>query len=165
MVFVVIITFIEMLSNLIKYLLKNLNLDLTDSQVNLLQDIAKNKFVTYLFIGGFAASIDVSIFIFLHELIEIKSLISHSISVPISAIFSFSANAFFNFKKSDLLFYRFISFSIVIGIGYLLGILIIFLIDNVLQLGGTIGKLVSLPFVVTLQFYLNSKITFRDKDG
>ena len=165
MVFVVIITFIEMLSNLIKYLLKNLNLDLTDSQVNLLHDIAKNKFVTYLFIGGFAASIDVGIFIFLHELIEIKSLISHSISVPISAIFSFSANAYFNFKKSDLLFYRFISFSIVIGIGYLLGILIIFIIDNVLQLGGTIGKLVSLPFVVTLQFYLNSKITFKDKNG
>ncbi len=154
-----------MFSNLIKYLLKNLNLDLTNSQINLLQDIAKNKFLTYLFIGGFAASIDVGIFIFLHELIEIKSLISHSISVPISAIFSFSANAYFNFKKSDLLFYRFISFSIVIGTGYLLGILIIFLIDNVLQLGGTIGKLVSLPFVVTLQFYLNSKITFRDKDG
>ena len=154
-----------MFSNLIKYLLKSLNLDLTDSQVNLLQDIAKNKFVTYLFIGGFAASIDVGIFIFLHELMEIKSLISHSISVPISAIFSFSANAYFNFKKSDLLFYRFISFSIVIGTGYLLGILIIFFIDNVLQLGGTIGKLVSLPFVVTLQFYLNSKITFKDKNG
>ena len=165
MVFVVIITFIEMLSNLIKYLLKNLNLDLTDSQVNLLLDIAKNKFVTYLFIGGFAASIDVGIFIFLHEFINIKSLISHSVSVPISAIFSFSANAYLNFKKSDLLFYRFVSFSTVIGIGYLLGILIIFIIDNVLQLGGTIGKLVSLPFVVTLQFYLNSKITFRDKDG
>jgi putative flippase GtrA len=154
-----------MFSNLIKYLLKNLNLDLTDSQVNLLQDIAKNKFITYLFIGGFAASIDVGIFIFLHELIDVKSLISHSISVPISAIFSFSANAYFNFKKSDLLFYRFISFSIVIGIGYLLGILIIFFIDDVLQLGGTIGKLVSLPFVVTLQFYLNSKINFKDKNG
>jgi len=154
-----------MFSNLIKYLLKNLNLDLTNSQVNLLRNIAKNKFLTYLFIGGFAASIDVGIFIFLHELIGIKSLISHSISVPISAIFSFSANAFFNFKKSDLLFYRFISFSTVIGTGYLLGILIIFFIDNVLQLGGTIGKLVSLPFVVTLQFYLNSKITFKDTNG
>ena len=69
-----------MFSNLIKYLLKSLNLDLTDSQVNLLQGIAKNKFVTYLFIGGFAASIDVGIFIFLHELINIKPLISHSIS-------------------------------------------------------------------------------------
>ena len=120
-----------MFSNLIKYLLKNLNLDLTDSQVNLLQDIAKNKFITYLFIGGFAASIDVGIFIFLHELIEIKSLISHSISVPISAIFSFSANAYFNFKKSDLLFYRFVSFSTVIAIGYLLGILIIFTIEYI----------------------------------
>ena len=102
------------------------------------------------------------IFLFLHELIGIKPLICHSVSVPIAAIFSFSANAYLNFKKRDLLLPRFVSFSMVIGTGYLLGVLIIFVTNNVLQLGGTIGKLVSLPFVVTLQFYLNSRITFRD---
>jgi len=154
-----------MFSNLIKYLLKILDLNLKDSQVSLLQDIDQNKFVGYIFIGGFAVSIDVGVFLFLHELIGIKALISHSVSVPTSAIFSFSANAFLNFKKTDLLFYRFVSFSIVIGMGYLLGVLIIFITDNVLQLGGTIGKLGSLPFVATLQFYLNSTITFMDKDG
>ena len=154
-----------MFSNLIKYLLKILDLNLKDSQISFLQDIDQNKFVAYLVIGGLAASIDVGIFLFLHELIGIKPLICHSVSVPIAAIFSFSVNAHLNFKKSDLLFYRFISFSIVVGIGYLLGVLIIFFVDNVLQLGGTYGKLASLPFVVMLQFYLNSKITFRDKDG
>ena len=154
-----------MFSNLTKYLLKNLDLNLTDSQVILLQDIAQNKFVAYIFIGAFAMTIDVGIFLFLHELIGIKALICHSVSVPTSAIFSFLANASLNFKKTDLLLYRFISFSTVIGIGYLLGLLFIFIIDNVLQFGGTIGKLVSLPFVVTLQFYLNSRITFKDKDG
>ena len=154
-----------MFSNLIKYLLKILGLNLKDSQVSLLQNIDQNKFVAYLFIGGFAVSIDVGAFLFLHELIGIKALISHSVSVPTSAIFSFLANAYLNFKKTDFLFYRFGSFAIVIGMGYLLGVLIIFIIDNVLQLGGTIGKLVSLPFVVLLQFYLNSKITFRSTDG
>ena len=120
-----------MFSNLIKYLLKILDLNLKDSQVSLLQDIDQNKFVGYIFIGGFAVSIDVGVFLFLHELIGIKALISHSVSVPTSAIFSFSANAFLNFKKTDLLFYRFVSFSIVIGMGYLLGVLIIFITDNV----------------------------------
>ena len=154
-----------MFYDLIKYLLKILDLNLKDSQASLLQDIDQNKFVVYLFIGGFAVSIDVGTFLSLHELIGIKALISHSISVSISAIFSFLANAYLNFKKTDFLFYRLGSFSIVIGMGYLLGVLIIFIIDNVLQFGGTIGKLASLPFVVLLQFYLNSKITFRATDG
>ena len=151
-----------MFSNLIKSFFKNADLDLTNAQVGLLQGITENKFLFYILIGAFAASLDVGIFVFLHEWIGIKPLICHSISVPIAAIFSFSVNAYLNFKKTDLLFSRFFSFSTVIGIGYLLGLLIIFVIDNVLQFGGTIGKLASLPFVVTLQFYLNSKITFKD---
>ena len=152
----------EMFSYLTKFFLKNTGLDLTDSQKNILLGIAENRLLAYLFIGAFASSLDVGIFIFLSEWIGIKPLICHSISVPISAIFSFSCNAYLNFKKTDLLLSRFFSFSAVIGSGYLLGLLIIFVIDNVLQLGGTIGKLTSLPFVVALQFYLNSKITFKD---
>ena len=152
----------EMFSYLTKFFLKNTGLDLTDSQKNILLGIAENRLLAYLFIGAFASSLDVGIFIFLSEWIGITPLICHSISVPISAIFSFSCNAYLNFKKTDLLLSRFFSFSTIIGSGYLLGLLIIFVIDNVLQLGGTIGKLTSLPFVVALQFYLNSKITFKD---
>ena len=151
-----------MFSNLIKNLLKTLDLNKKYSRAGLLQGIDQKKFVTYIIIGGFATSLDVGIFLFLHELIVIKALICHSISVPTAAIVSFSLNAYLNFKKTDLLFRRFISFSTIIGIGYLLGVLFIFVIDDVLHLGGTIGKLVSLPFVVTVQFYLNSKITFKD---
>ena len=152
----------EMFSYLTKFFLKNTGLDLTDSQENILLGIAENRLLAYLFIGAFASSLDVGIFIFLSEWIGIKPLICHSISVPISAIFSFSCNAYLNFKKTDFLLPRFFSFSTVIVSGYLLGLLIIFVIDNVLQLGGTIGKLTSLPFVVALQFYFNSKITFKD---
>lgn len=151
-----------MFSDLVKSFLKNTTLKLTSSQVNLLLRIAESKFLAYILIGACAASLDVGIFIFLHESINIKPLICHSISVPISAIFSFTVNAYLNFKKTDLLLYRFVSFSLVIGVGYLLGFLIIFVFDNVLQFGGTIGKLISLPFVATLQFYLNSKTTFND---
>ena len=147
---------------LTKFFLKNTGLDLTDSQKNILLGITENRLLAYLFIGAFASSLDVGIFIFLSKWIGITPLICHSISVPISAIFSFSCNAYLNFKKTDFLLPRFFSFSTVIVSGYLLGLLIIFVIDNVLQLGGTIGKLTSLPFVVALQFYFNSKITFKD---
>ncbi len=88
-----------MFSNLIKNLLKTLDLNKKYSRAGLLQGIDQEKFVTYIIIGGFATSLDVGIFLFLHELIVIKALICHSISVPTAAIVSFSLNAYLNFKK------------------------------------------------------------------
>ena len=129
---------------------------------NLPKSIIKSKIVPYFLIGICAACIDVGIFIFMYEMVGLTALISHSISVLISAIFSFLCNAFLNFKKTDFLLFRFISFLTVIVSGYLLGGAIIIFIDNFLQLGGRIGKLTSLPFVFFLQFYLNSKISFRN---
>jgi len=129
---------------------------------NLLKYFVESKMLAYFFIGGIAASIDLGIFIFLYELVGLTAVISHSASVPISAIFSFLCNAFFNFRKTDLLLFRSISFLAVVVLGYLLGVAIIIFVGDILQLGGTIGKLVSLPFVFLCQFYLNSKVSFRD---
>lgn len=129
---------------------------------NLLKYFVKSKMLAYLFIGGVAASIDLGTFVFLYELVGLTAVISHSVSVPVSAIFSFLCNAFFNFRKTDLLLFRSISFLSVVALGYLLGVAIIILVGDILQLGGTIGKLVSLPFVFLFQFYLNSKVSFRD---
>ena len=129
---------------------------------NLLKYFVESKMLAYLFIGGIAASIDLGTFVFLYELVGLTAVISHSVSVPISAIFSFLCNAFFNFRKTDLLLFRSISFLIVVVLGYLLGVAIIIFVGDILQLDGTIGKLVSLPFVFLFQFYLNSKISFRD---
>ena len=129
---------------------------------NLLKYFVESKILAYLFIGGIAATIDLGIFVFMYERVGLTAVISHSISVPISAIFSFLCNAFFNFRKTDLLLFRSISFLTVIGLGYLLGLAIIIFVGDILQLGGTIGKLVSLPFVFLFQFYSNSKISFRN---
>ena len=129
---------------------------------NLLKYFVESKMLAYLFIGGIAASIDLGTFVFLYELVGLTAVISHSVSVPISAIFSFLCNAFFNFRKTDLLLFRSISFLIVVVLGYLLGVAIIIFVGDILQLGGTIGKLVSLPFVFLFQFYSNSKISFRN---
>ena len=129
---------------------------------NLLKYFVESKMLAYLFIGGISASIDLGTFVFLYELVGLTAVISHSVSVPISAIFSFLCNAFFNFRKTDLLLFRSISFLTVVVLGYLLGVAIIIFVGDILQLDGTIGKLVSLPFVFLFQFYLNSKVSFRD---
>jgi putative flippase GtrA len=115
----------------------------------------------YFLIGGTASAIDVGVFIVLHEFLGMAAIASHSVSIPLAAIFSFTCNAYLNFKKTDKLLLRLISFSNVILLGYLLGAAVIWLFDDVLLLGGTVGKLVSLPFVFLFQYFLNAKISFR----
>lgn len=115
----------------------------------------------YVIIGGVASLIDVGVFILLYEWVGLAALVSHSISIPLSAIYSFTCNAFLNFKTTDRLLWRFLSFSVVVFLGYLLGAGVIWLIEQLTPFGGTVGKIVSLPLVFIFQFYLNSKISFR----
>lgn len=115
----------------------------------------------YLVIGGMASALDVGVFVLLYEFVGFSAIASHSISIPLSAIYSFTCNAFLNFKKTDKLLLRFFSFSVVVFLGYLLGAAVILLVDDVMGFGGTIGKLASLPLVFFFQYFLNARISFR----
>lgn len=115
----------------------------------------------YLLIGGVASAIDVGVFIILYEFVGVSALASHSISIPLSAAYSFICNAYFNFGVTDKLLMRFISFSIVVVLGYLLGAAVISLVVTFSPWGGTVGKILSLPLVFIFQYFLNSRISFR----
>jgi len=127
-----------------------------------IKSIFRTHIGAYFIIGVCASIIDISVFIFLYEFLHLGAIICHSISIPLSAIFSFICNAYLNFKKTDLILFRFVSFITIVAAGYLLGAIVILFVDSYLNFGGTIGKLCSLPLVFILQFYLNSKISFRE---
>ena len=118
-------------------------------------------FYSYTCIGLASALIDVGVFAILFELMGIGIFLSNAVSVGLAVIFSFSLNALYNFKKTNHLIIRFISFLFVAVFGYFAGIFIILLSINFLELNGLISKVVSLPIVFLLQFFLNSKISFR----
>jgi len=124
--------------------------------------LRNNKFLMYLFIGGTASAIDVGLFLVLYELLGFGAIASHSVSIPTSAVFSFSCNAVFNFKKTDRILTRAFSFAVIVALGYLLGALIIWLTETYTPWGGSVGKILSLPFVFLFQFYLNSRISFGE---
>jgi putative flippase GtrA len=115
-----------------------------------------------LVIGGIASAIDVGLFVLLYEVVGISAIIAHSISIPISAIYSFFCNAVFNFRTTDKILSRFLSFSVVVALGYGLGVLIIYFVESNTALGGTFGKLLSLPAVFFFQYFLNSRISFKE---
>lgn len=124
--------------------------------------IRNNKFLMYFFIGGTASAIDVGLFLVLYELLGFGAIASHSVSIPTSALFSFTCNAVFNFKKTDRILGRAFSFAVIVALGYLLGVLIIWLVESYTPWGGSVGKIISLPFVFIFQFYLNSRISFSE---
>lgn len=129
--------------------------------LHLVGRISRSQIGMYFLIGGVASAIDVGLFLWLHEIIGISSVSSHSISIPVSALYSFFCNAYLNFKTRNNLLVRLVSFSIVVFLGYLLGAGIIILVETYTPFGGSVGKFVSLPAVFFFQYFLNSRISFR----
>lgn len=118
--------------------------------------------IKYGLIGIIAASIDLGLFYISFYGFELSALLSHSISVPTSAVFSFVCNAWLNFKKTDKIIPRFLGFSIVIILGYILGIFIIAAVEKFTNFDGGVGKIISVPIVVLFQYFVNSRVVFRD---
>ena len=123
---------------------------------------SNKHFVLYALIGLLAALIDLVLFYLFYEVLFFQLMASNSFSVASAALFSFLCNTYFNFKMSDFLFLRFLSFLIIVLVGYWLGLAIIYIGVEHSPLSATQSKLLSFPFVFYSQFFLNSKFSFGD---
>lgn len=118
------------------------------------------RLIKYFLIGVTASAIDVILFLILFNLVGTSTIVAHSISVPVSVLFSFFTNARHNFKTTDHTGLRLMSFVMVCTIGYAAGYAVIVAVANA-GLSENIGKIASLPVVFVIQYILNSRITFR----
>ena len=123
--------------------------------------MALKNLYKYAIIGGTSALIDVVLFTLFFDFLKISLFLSNAISVSSAALFSFSVNSIYNFKKSNHLLLRLSSFIVVITAGYFVGILVILFSMNFLELPGFHSKLISLPFVFFFQYFFNSRVSFR----
>lgn len=116
-------------------------------------------FLKYLIIGASASATDVLLFMFLFNGLHTDAIVAHSVSVPTSVLLSFTINARQNFRTTDRIALRLMSFAAVAAVGYFAGLAVI----GFFQAQGVspnLGKLASLPVVFALQYVLNSRITF-----
>jgi putative flippase GtrA len=138
-----------------------LNMKPAPAKVTFVQKFHQHEHVLkYLLIGGTASAIDVALFMALFNLFDFNEWQSHSISVPVAVLFSFATNARHNFRTSDHLVLRLMSFSLICLLGFFVGYGVIET-GRFLGADSNIGKLASLPVVFILQYLLNSRITFR----
>ena len=118
------------------------------------------NFVLYSLIGLSAGLLDVVLFYLFYEVLFFQLMASNAFSVTSASLFSFFCNSYFNFKRSDSLFLRLLSFMTVALVGYWLGLAIIYIGVEYTLLSATQSKVLSLPFVFFSQYFLNSKFSF-----
>lgn len=123
------------------------------------------RFIVYALIGGGAVVIDVGLFALFTSGPGISIIAANTLSIFIAMLYSFGLNARFNFKVSDSLLARFISFVIVTGIGYFVSTLMLHVFSNMLGIHAMLIKTASLPVVLVVQYLLNSRFTFSNKSN
>jgi putative flippase GtrA len=117
--------------------------------------------ILYGIIGGFSASIDLLVFYMLTNILGVFYLVANIFSVTVGISISFALNKKYNFKVNDQVIKRFlIFFSIGFG-GLILSSVLLFFFVDILILDKVISKILSIIFVVSIQFILNKFLTFN----
>lgn len=121
----------------------------------------KNKKIIFYFIIGTSASlVDVLFYVLLFNVIGLTAVKSTIVSISIATVYAFILNAKKNFQVEDYIFLRFISYCFVSGVGMLLSIGMLYYFHNKLGFDGNSVKILSLPLIFFVQYFLNKNISF-----
>jgi len=118
-------------------------------------------FIRYSLIGATGASLDFLTYSILS--LYIYYLLANAISVSIGITNNYFLNIFFNFDVKHDKFVRFLLFFSIGLFGLLVGSLVLFVLVDKLKMDKIISKLLTIIIVVTIQYTLNKRITFRIK--
>ena len=117
--------------------------------------------ILYGIIGTLCAGLDFLVFYTLTASLAMFYLHANILSVNVGITTSFLLNRKYNFKVTDNSMKRFIIFISVGFGGLLLSSALLYFFIDILACGKVISKIVSIVFVVFLQFLLNKYITFK----
>ena len=126
-----------------------------------------NKFrnlLLYGIIGIFSASMDFIVFYLLVNILEVFYLIANVFSVTIGITSSFILNRNYNFKVKDNTSRRFLIFFLVGLGGLILSSILLYIFIDIITQDKVISKILSIIFVVLIQFLFNTFITFKKKE-
>lgn len=118
------------------------------------------NFVLYGIFGVLAAMIEFGVFSALIAVKVIPEELVNVIGQLCGFAFSFTTNTFLNFKKTDKLFKRFLSYGGICLLGLAFTTVVIALLKNVVEIHAL--KLCCMVFVAFAQFVLNKLITYKN---
>lgn len=118
------------------------------------------QLVRYTLIGGSGVTLDLVVFLLLHNWAGMDEQFANAISTTLAITNNFALNARFTFEARDRLFVRFLRFYAVGLTGIALTDLLFLAFTDGLGINANIIKLGSMPLVLALQFVLNKKWSF-----
>lgn len=127
-------------------------------------DLLKNIFL-YGFFGVCAAVLELGVDKLLY-LTPMWPMLVTVIGAVAGFLFTFTTNTFLNFKKTDNLFKRFISYGLIAGIGIAFKALVMLLCYQIYNISDTVPEFIMniiLVFgVAAVQFVFNKLFTYKD---
>lgn len=123
--------------------------------------LARKTFITYVVIGILGLFWDMGLFILFYRILHTNYLFANFSAMVIAICHNFILNAFFNFKKTDGLLKRFLSFLSIGLVGVAVSETVMYILHDKLGLPAEIVKLGSLPVIATGQYLLNKRISFK----
>ena len=114
----------------------------------------------YGIIGLFSSGIDSVCFIGLNYG-NLNKYLANFISINVGILISFLLNTFINFKMTNKIGKRAISFFSIGYMGMLLSMLILYIGCDILNFSTVIIKIISVFIVAAFQFILNKLITYK----
>lgn len=123
--------------------------------------IRYRELFVYCLIGCTGAMLDFVIYALLMNVASLHYQPANFLSVSFGIVNNFFLNRHFNFKVKDRLVVRLVSFYAVGMFGWATSAVLLWLFVERLGLKEILAKLVTIIFVIILQFTLNKSITFR----
>lgn len=116
--------------------------------------------VLYGIFGVLAAILEYTVFGVLVHVTNIQAEVVNVIGALCGFAFTFTTNTFLNFKKTDNIFKRFISYGSICLAGIAVSTLLIAVFKNIMNL--MVLKLLCMIFVSVMQFIFNKMFTYKN---
>jgi len=114
----------------------------------------------YGIIGGSSSLMDSLFYYFFTRHLNLSEFASNFLSVNIGITIGFVLNTFINFKKTDKIIKRALSFYTVGYIGLLVSMIILYCGIHIFSINDMFVKLTSIFIVAAFQFVLNKVVTY-----
>ena len=123
------------------------------------------RFIKYCLIGCTGAGLDFLFFTCLVKIFAINYLAANAVSVTLGITNNFFWNAFLNFKVTDNLIKRFLSFYMVGILGLLISSGMLYFLIEKNHINVIFSKIITIFVITVVQFLLNKLITFKKSKG
>ncbi len=129
----------------------------------MLQEIYRKnkKIIKYAFFGGFGVVTDLCMYSVIITL-GMNYQLANATGYLAGTLVSFFLNRHFTFKVKDKIIFRMIKFFLVAFTGYLSSAGLLYILIEKMLIGEITAKILTLFFVLILQFTLNKKVTFKE---